>query len=350
MVIFGKEKTYNFFSQLDYPTKRKWMFGYYQALPADKIDKNDLLKLYKLLEKSEPVQLPNYLDFLLTYIRFDHRVVAKVAQLIIDKGDTQYSAWILSSITNPYSDVNKDLVSLFKDDIETLKKVYFIAKSGKDHSDHNSATLSRILELDTEFINEYIEWIYAPKEEGPRWHHDSQDYSILWRHQNYREIFSKIVELAYKKRKEDRWYIELRQFFTPDIEERLDADIEYKQEQLFSELISSHHQDIDFIEFLFEAIAYFPKERRTRLIFAFLQYNKNFADFKRLEIEPIAMSWSGSAVPVYQERIDYLKSILRMLDNAQLLEHRAYIQQRIDSWESRKNLEKKRDFIGEDDF
>jgi hypothetical protein len=350
MIIFGKEKTYNFFSQLDYPTKRKWMFGYYQALPADKIDTNDLLTLYKLFEESELAQLPNYLDFLLTYIRFDHRVVAKVAQLIIDKGDIQYSAWILSSVTNPYSDMNKDLVSLFKDDIETLKKVYLIAKSGKDHSDHNSATLSRILELDPEFIVEYIEWTYAPKEEGSRWYHDSQDYSILWRHQNYREIFDRIIELVYKKRKDARWYIELRQFFAPDTRERLDADIEHKQEQLLAELINSRHQDIDFIEFLFETIAHFSKERRSRLIFTFLQYNKNFADFKRLEIEPGVISWSGSAVPVYQELIDYLKSILRILDNAQLLEHRTYIQQRIDAWEHQKNLEKKRDFIGEDDF
>ena len=115
-------------------------------------------------------------------------------------------------------------------------------------------------------------------------------------------------------------------------------------------MINSHHQDINFIEFLFETIAYFPKERRSRLIFTFLQNNKKIADFKRLNIEPGAMSWSGGAVPVYQELIDYLKSILRMLDNAQLLEHRLYVQQRIDAWERRKNLEKKRDFIGEDDF
>lgn len=117
-----------------------------------------------------------------------------------------------------------------------------------------------------------------------------------------------------------------------------------------SDLIESHHQDIDFIEFLFEIIAYFPGEQRSRLIFTFLQHNKNFADFKRLDIEPVAMSWSGSAVPVYQELIDYLKSILHMLDSAQLLEHRAYVQQRIDTWEHRKNLEKKQDFMGEDDF
>ena len=109
-------------------------------------------------------------------------------------------------------------------------------------------------------------------------------------------------------------------------------------------------QDIDFIEFLFETIAYFPRERRSRLIFIFLQYNKSFVDFQHLDIDSLPMAWSGSSVPVYQDLIDYLKSILRMLDSAQLLEHRAYVQQRIDAWERRKNLEKKQDFMGEDDF
>jgi len=320
-------------------------------IPSNEIGDDDLSSLYKLFQETEYTQLPNHLDFLLGYVPFDNRVVAKVAQLILDKGDSQYSAWILITITNPYSETHKHLLILFKDDVETLKKVYLTVKAGKGHDDHNSATLSKILELDPEFITEYIEWIYAPKGEGTRWYHDSQDYSALWRHQNYLEIFSRIVELVYQKRKDTRWYIELKQFFTPDAEERLDADIEYKQEQLLSDLIKSRHQDTDFIEFLFETIAYFPKERRSRLIFTFLQNNKSFADFKRLDIEPVAMTWSsGSAVPVYQELIDCLKSILRMLDSAQLLEHRAYVQQRIDAWEHRKNQEKKQDFMGEDDL
>ena len=348
MTNHGKERTFTFLNELNYPTKKRWLFGYYQMLSSGEIGIDDLFSLYILFQEAEYPQLPNYLDFLLEYVPFDNRVVAKAAQFILDKGDSQYSAWILNSITNPYSEIYKHLLRLFKDDVETLKKVYLTVKTGKDHDDHNSATLSKILELDPEFINEYIEWIYAPKGEGSRWYHDSQDYSALWQHQNYREIFNRIVELIYKKRKDAHWYIELRQFFTPDIGERLDADIEYKQEQLFSELINSHHQDFDFIEFLFETIAYFPKERRSRLIFTFLQNNKNFADFKRLDIEPGAMSWSGSAVPVYQERIDNLKSLLPMLDNAQLLQHRVYIQQRIDSLENQKNLEKKRDFIGDD--
>lgn len=355
MRIHGKEKTFKFFNGLDYPTKKRWLCGYYQMLSPGEIVANDLLELYQLFEESEYSQLPNDLDFLLNYLPFDHRVVAKVAQLVLDKGDLQYSAWALNLITNPHSDINKHLANLFKDDLQTLTKIYLVVEADKDGNDHDLITLSKILELAPEFINEYIEWIYRLREEGSRWHHDSHDYSTLWRHQNYREIFNKIVELVYNKRMNDLmndlWHhIEIRQFFRSLGEERLEIEIESKQGQLLMEQIRLHHQNIDFIEFLFEAIAYFPSEQRLRLIFTFLQHNKNFVDFKRLDIEPAGMSWSGSAVPVYQERIDYLKSILQMLNNIELLEHRTYIQQRIDSWERQKNREKKRDFIGDDDF
>ena len=348
MTIYGKEKTFKFFSKQNYPSKNRWLFGYYQMLPLEKIEANDLPPLLKLFQDAEYSQLPDHLDFLLEYVSFDNRIVAKAAQFILDKGDFQYSAWKLNSITNPYFEIHKHLLGLFKKDVETLKKAYLTVKAGKDHDDHNSATLSKILELDPEFIVQYIEWIYAPKGDGSRWYHDSQNYSILWRHSNYRTIFRRIVELVYKKEENPHWHTELRQFFIPNEESRLDADIEHKQEELLTELINVHHQDARFIEFLFEVVAYFPKERRSHFVYTFLQHNKIFSHFQRLAIEPRGMSWSGSAVPLYQERIDNLKSLLPMLDNAELLEHRVYIQQRIDSLENQKKLEKKRDFIGDD--
>jgi len=125
-------------------------------LPLEKIEINDLSTLYKLFQEAEYSQLPNHLDFLLGYVPFDNRLIAKISQYILDKGETQYSAWVLNTITNPYSEINKHLVDLFKEDIETLKKVYFTIKAGKNHDDHNSVTLSKILDLDPEFIIEYI--------------------------------------------------------------------------------------------------------------------------------------------------------------------------------------------------
>ena len=47
--------------------------------------------------------------------------------------------------------------------VETLKDVYLVVKAGKDHADFNSQTLLKILDLDLEFIVEYIEWMYRAR-------------------------------------------------------------------------------------------------------------------------------------------------------------------------------------------
>jgi hypothetical protein len=349
MGIYGKEKTFDFFSELDNPNKERWLFGFYQVLPAEEIEANDLYLVYELFQNADQTQMPDHLDFLLNYAKFDNRILSKVAKSILDKCETNYSAWILASITNPYSEIHKHLEMLFKDDIDILKKVYLTVKSAKDHDDHNSATLSKILDLDLEFIVEYIEWIYTPKDENSRWHRENQDYSLLWRNRNYRKIFSKIIDLIYRKEGSHHYYTELRQFFVCNEAKKVDADIEQKQEELFTDLIKEKCSDIDFIEYLFEVAAYFPQERRYRLIFTFLQCNKNLADFQRLAIEPRSMLlWSGSAVPMYQGQIDYLRSLLPMMNSSNLLEHQVYLLEMIDHLESRKTAEKKRDFMGTD--
>jgi hypothetical protein len=349
MEAYGKEETFAFFSKLDHPNKERWLFGIFQVLSVQDIDVEDLLALCELFQNADQTQMPTHLDFLLNYTKFDNRILAKFAQTVLDKSEIRYSAWILGSITNPYSEIHKHLETFFIEDVDTLKKTYLTVKSSRDHDDHNSATLSKILDLDLGFVDEYIEWIYMPKDENSRWHHDEQDYSLLWRHKNYREIFMKIVELVYKKEGPHHYFTALRQFFVYNVSKKPDADIEQRQEELFADLIKEKCSDIDFIDYLFEVIAYLPQERRYRLILTFLQCNSNLADFQRLAIEPRSMfMWSGSAVPIYQRQIDYLKSLLPIMNNSSLLEHQVYLQEMIDKLERRKNAEKKRDFMGSD--
>ncbi len=345
----GKEQAFTFLNEFDYPTRMRWLFGYCQSLTPDQINVDDLLSLYKLFQDADYSQLPYNLDFLLNYVHMDYQVVAKVSRIILEKGNNSNSARILNTITNPYSELNKQLLLLFKNDLEILKEVYLTVNAGREHGDHNSATLAKILELDPGFIEEYVEWIYTPRAEDSRWHHDSQDYSALWRNQDFFELFKRIINLVYRKEKIDDGLTELRHFFMSDLEKQLDNDINQRQEVLLTELINTCHQDIEYIKFLFEVIAYFPEERRSRYIFIFLQNNKSFKDFQELTLEPGSRSWSGSAVPMYQKRIDFFKSLIPMLNRAQLLEHRNYIEQLIHGLEYRKNQEKKRDFIGYDD-
>ena len=348
MESYKKEETFAFLNHLNFSNKERWLFAFYQVLPEDQIGENDAFALHELFQNANQTQIPSYLDFILNYSKVDKHLLVKVAKTILDKYEMRYSAWTLASITNPHSEIHKQLELLFGDDIDTLKKVYLAVKSAKEHDDYNSATLSKIFDLDLGFINEYIEWIYLPKGENSRWHHDDQDYSLLWRNKNYREIFTRIIEFIYQKERPFHYYSDLRNFFIHNERQKLDADIEQKQIELLTELINKRYNDIDFIQYLFEVAVYYSKEQRSRLIFTFLQKNKKLSDFEKLSIEPGLMSWSGSAVPVYQSRIDYLKSLLPMMNSSELLEHRVYLQETIDRLESEKNAEKKRDFMGSD--
>lgn len=345
----GKEKTFLFLSNLDISFKTKWLLGFYQALSENEIEEKDVSAIYQLLQVAAASELPDWIDFLLKYTSFDSRIVAKAVKIILEKSNSQYSARALYMIVNPYSDFNKHIKVLFKDDIEVLEEAYLVVSSSREHSDHASETLARILDFDLEFITRYLEKTYSSKEEKHRLVFDEQDFTALWLHQEYEKIFSKVTDIVYKKEGAHHWFTDLRHFFMVDRLKQPDANVVQRQVDFLEKIICARYQDIEFVEFLFEVIAYLPQEARSRLTFVFLQYNKNIDDFKRLEIEPSSMSWSGSAVPMYQGRINYLKSLLPMLNNSQLLEHRNYIVQMVDFLEQNKNLEKKRDFMGIDD-
>ena len=51
LVIHGKEQTFAFLNDLNYPTKNRWLFSYYQMLSSDKIDAKVLLSLLELFKK-----------------------------------------------------------------------------------------------------------------------------------------------------------------------------------------------------------------------------------------------------------------------------------------------------------
>lgn len=346
----GKEKTFLFLSNLDISFKTKWLLGFYQALSENEIEEKDVSAIYQLFQVAAADDLPGWIEFLLKYTSFDSRIVAKSVKIILEKSNSQYSAWALHAIVNPYSDFNKHIKVLFKDDIEVLEEAYLVVSSSREHSDHASETLAKILDFDLEFITRYLEQIYSSKEEKHRLNFDEQDFTALWLHQEYEKIFGKVVDIVYKKEGAHHWFTDLRHFFMVDRLKQPDANVVQRQVDFLEKRIQARYQESNFIEFLFEVIAYLPQEARSRLTFVFLQYNKNLDNFRQLAIEPRSMSWSGSAVPVYQGRINYLKSLLPMLNDSQLLEHRNYITQLIDFLEQNKSLEKKRDFMGIDDI
>lgn len=159
-------------------------------------------------------------------------------------------------------------------------------------------------------------------------------------------MIGRIVELIYKQEQEriilSGTYLET--FFRANGEDK--PEVTEKQDHVLKLLIERRHNDSNFMEFVFKTIAQFPPKRRRRFIASFIDLNKSFEDFQGLSLQPSWYGWTGSAVPVLQERAEYLESLLPILNSVDLLQHKQYVEREIQAIRLHIEREKKKDFIG----
>lgn len=343
MQIYGVEKAYEFINKLDYPSRREWLFGFYRLLPQEEIKVECLAQIYELYKESALDELRQDLDFLLKYRSFDENVVVRVVEIILEKiaEDSNYSS-ALSLLFKPYMEVNQALLDSFKNHLYLLKKAY-LAVLKTNWRDRNWQIFIYILDLDPNFIFEYIDWIDNKQKEQSHHFDDTRDYSFLWRRENYEEMMSQIVEYIYTREQERR--VLHKKFFILTEGARDNALIEERQDSLLTKLIEKRHKDIEFIRFLFGAIRYFSRERRFRFIALFLKSNKNFEEFKKLPLEPDTWSWQGSAVSMCQTRVEYFESLFQLLNTVDFLEHKRYVELYVHGLRERIEQEKKKNFM-----
>lgn len=346
MRICGVAYSYKILVRPNYPTKRRWLFGYFQSLPNEKIKAQHLSQIYALYREAERGELPYSFDFLLNYRSFDKGAVACVTEIVTEKveKDADFTS-ALSGLFDPHTETNKAIIELFDNHFNLLKRAYFAALETNEHEDHDRSTLARILDFDSEFIVEYIRYMYERKEWSSRYD-DTHDYSFLWLRDDYRKIMEQIVERIYKEEQEriilSGTYVQA--FFWTNENE---LEVEERQKHFLADLIRRHYKDRAFLEFLFEVIAHLAFERRRSLLELFLTWNKNFEDFERLPLQSNSYSWSGSAVPVLQDRAEYLESLLPLLDTVDFLQHRQHVEREIQYIRLRIEQEKKEDFISD---
>ena len=90
------------------------------------------------------------------------------------------------------------------------------------------------------------------------------------------------------------------------------------------------------MDFLFGIVCNLPEEQRLPAIVTFCQCNPAFDAFRSIHILPTHASWSGSEVPVLEQRIAFLIELKDRLKGIQFIEHRTYISEKIRNLQERK--------------
>jgi hypothetical protein len=346
--ICDVERTYELLNKFEYPSKNKRLFYFYQLLLQEKITIDHLEQLYHLYKESEQNYIPDILDFLLKYKLVDESVVIRVAEIIWERSHNKSNIiGKLSQLFNKFSKVNKIVYVLFKDNLSLLKQIYISVTDVDDIVDYDLQFFTSILDIDPDFIIEHIGWIF--KNKGQSYYLDnSHNYSFLWRREDYMDLINRTLEYIYKT---ENIRLILGSFalklFLLKSEDADNECLRNKQDNLLKNIIKNRHHDIEFIQFIFGIVTQFLCQRRSQLIAIFIENNNNFEDFQKIPLEFPLSSGSGSAVTMYQAKIDYYNSLIPFLNKIELLQHRQYIEERIKRYRQTVENEKKKDFMEE---
>lgn len=349
MQISSIDDTYAILSQTDYSSKRKWLFNFHRLLPEDVLRKEHLDQLYELYEKSKADEIPHDINFILKYRVFDENVIIKVVGIILENAaSSPNKIFPLSYLFNGCIETDATLFSFFENHLHVFKQVYLKSLETDLHADDDGRGLAHILNRDPKFIFEYIDWIYEQKECSSRFEY-TRDYSFLWKYENCIELMSQIVEYVYARNREKLGSQAIRadKFFILNKDEKNNEVFWKRQDQLLMSLVENRCNDFEFVQYVFDIITNFSYERRRPFVALFLRKNRTFEDFEKLPLESSFWSYSGSRVSTYQKRIEYLESLLPLLDTVDLLEHKQHIEGYIQWLRDEIENEKKRDFIND---
>ncbi|OKH26515.1 hypothetical protein NIES593_00135 [Hydrococcus rivularis NIES-593] len=197
--ILNVDNTYEIINQADYPSKRKWLFNFYRLLPQELIREEHLDQLCNLYKESQTNEVPDDLNFILKYCALEKGILVKIVKILLEVGNDNYKNYPLSCLFNKYEyESNTLLFNCFDNKFNILKEAYLQVLKHDQHMDDDGRYFVYILNRNPEFIFEYIDWIYQQQEYSYH-RNDRQDYSFLWRYDNYDKLMSQIIEYIYNR-------------------------------------------------------------------------------------------------------------------------------------------------------
>lgn len=331
----------------EYSTKDRWLFSYYQHLPSNELQQEHINALCKLYKESDYKNFTNDLDYLLKYEAIQKGFVAYIVEIIIKRssGSPEY-AHSLSLMVNPHTEINKNLNSVFPGKFALLEDAYIVIDKIEQHVDYDGTTFAALLDNDKEFIDKYLEDKLSTKD-YLSCHDDNRDYSFIWLRDDCIDIMKRITSTVFEHERKGHCFGYYELFFNKSVNPQTDISIVEKQDEYLFKEIEKEFDKNEYMIFLFHLIAKFSLKRKLMFFKAFVDKNKKYDDFKNLPYESNISTWTGSAVPMLQEKIDFYEKITQLCNSVEFLKHRQFIEQRIKEIRNNIQHEKKRDFTEE---
>lgn len=356
----GPEASLEFLRGRDFSAQRGWLSTLFVSLAESEVTPELVTELLTHLEQTTAWETPRDLEFLEAYRGVDPEILLKAVRIISEKTDRDPAvAHSLASLFNRFGQMLSRLQERFASQQELLERAYLLAATQDVHMDHDGSAFALISEMDPTFPLRYLQERMKPIHSSSGWNGfdnsgNQKRFAQLWKRKDYEAVIRPLIDHAYAIEKEHYLFHNALPVLlslpenTGETERREpheDENFAARQDELLQRLVRERVEDEEFIIWVFEGGATLPAERKRELIKAYLVTNPSVDAFKRIAFEPRSWSSWGSLVPVYQRQLEFLESLLPFFDRVALLQHRAYVEERIDAYRKQIRNEKRSDFF-----
>lgn len=344
----GRNRILALLSEPQYDARSSWLLSFYASLPAESLREEDGEALLRLYAEADARHLGRSLDFLLSFRSVRPRILVEVVETLVERaGEGQGVTYALASLFNSYGEVADTLRDVFGDDVALLRRAYVAVARRTRISDYKGRVVNQILDLDPDFIDDFVD-AFRTDGDYPRWGGDGRDYSYLWDRDDHRALVERAVlrfaEVDFASLQVTHSFLE--SIFARHAGKDAEGRVRRRQDATLTHLIEQHHADADVMGVVSALSSGFSGERRRALIAAFLRVNRDYDAFRTLELVPtMTVSWGkGGMVGAHLAKADFLESLLPLLDDVDLLEHKMYVERQARSEREWAEREKRRAF------
>lgn len=341
--IISVNKLYKLLTNGKYKNKEFFIIYFFKNLPKDKINNFYLWELIKFYKENKKIPWIS-LDFLIKYYEYEKNIVVDIINEIIKKAESwKNSLYSLDYIFNPYSDINKNLIFYFNNDIDLLKKAYITCENNWINIDYKWDNFKLISDYDSNFIIEYLDFLILNKDFYSIF--DSNiDFWFLWENE---ENITKVIMHIYNLNIYDfQKPLLLTKFFWNNYSEKIDK-IEIFKINFIISFIQKNIKNEKLIELILLIIPNFNNKDRLYFIEKLIEVDSSFDFFKKIELESSISSWSWSKVSYYSKKKDYYINLKDMIEKkwTKYIEHLIKIESKIDEYDKIIQEEKRKEFI-----
>lgn len=314
--VYGYDKTYSIINSYDITQIVNWYRELISLIPDDRIDLefcNQILNgirdnniLYRIpFETAERVNRKHPV-FMQAYVN----------EIINVYDSKKESHQLASNFLNRGLIFNEDNIDnflcMFKS-FEQLIKMYIYASKEERYFDYQNVLFAAILKNDISIINAIIDLYY----ENTSNYEDLKHLEVIWDCDNYLDLFEYIINYIIQH--------DAYGFVVDNCLENVIETLYSQQEKLMESIfyVIGKNDDEEFIEHILKASEGLSKEHRFDLTLLVCKTNNSIEMFKKCPIGQYPKhGWSGSTVPVLENRLKEFEEISDKLNGVDYIEHR----------------------------